>query len=78
MSNAEFSAMLRADADKAVSGGVGSRRPCSCLPADPSTDHRVAYALSDVRDAAARAYSEGATTAEVEAACESGRMRGGS
>ena len=74
---AAFSALLRADADRAMSGGIGYRRAVPCLPADPSPDHEVAYALHDVREAAARAYAAGATQGEVEATCEAGKQRAG-
>ena len=73
MTDAEFSAMLRADADRAIAGGIGNRRPCPCLPANPSPDHEVAYALYDLREAAKHAHAAGATESEVEATCASGR-----
>lgn len=73
LSSSEFSALLQEDADRAIAGGEGSRRPCSCLPARPSRDHRVAFALGDVRDAARHAYEEGATDSEIERACALGR-----
>lgn len=72
-SEAEFSALLQADADRAVADGVGYRRPCACLPARPTTDNQVAYALYDVKMAARRAFEMGATEGEIASACESGR-----
>lgn len=73
MPPAEFSALLRADADRAVADGVGNRRPCPCLPADATDDHRVAYALYDLKCAAKAAFELGATQGEVEATCDAGR-----
>ena len=73
MTGKDVSAMLRADADAAVAGGVGSRRPCSCLPANPTQDHRVAYALESLRHAARGAFEEGATESEVESVCLAAR-----
>lgn len=71
---ADFSALIRADADFAVAGGVGNRRPCPGMPASPTSDHRVAYALYAVKTAAAGAFALGATDSEIEAACDSGRL----
>lgn len=67
--------MIRAAADRAVAGGVGARTPCSSLPARPTQDYKVAYALSDVRDAAQRAYAKGATESEINNACNLGRRK---
>lgn len=73
MTNAELSRLIRADADAAVSGGVGARRPVHAMPANPTEDHRVAFALGDVRDAVCAAYDAGATESEIERACLIGR-----
>lgn len=65
-----FSDEIRAEADRAVEGGVGHRRPCNCMPADPSADHKVAFELGDVRSAARRAKAAGATWSEIAAAAD--------
>ena len=57
---------IRNDADQAVAGGRGFRRPCAGLPAGPTEDHRVAFALHDVVMAIRGARDEGATREEVE------------
>lgn len=75
MNDAELSRLIRADADAAVSGGIGNRRPCSAMPFPPTDDHRVAYALGDVRTAVRGALELGATESEIELACLLARRR---
>lgn len=60
-----ISADIAAEAARATEGGF--RRPMNCLPANPSVDHQVAYALGDVADAVRRAVDLGATQDEMEA-----------
>lgn len=63
----DLAAILRADADRAAAGGPGHRRPCNSMPADPTDDHRVCFALADVESAVRGAVSLGATEDELEA-----------
>lgn len=60
----DLSKSIQRDADRAVAGA--RRKPCNGLPANPSNDHRVAFALGDVRRAAENAARLGATDEELE------------
>lgn len=66
MANKTFMEISRQIADQAASGGPGNRRATNYLPANPSSDHRVAFALGDVLTAMEGAVELGATRYELE------------
>lgn len=70
LTDKEVSRLIRQSADAAVADGVGHRRPVNALPGRPTTDHKVAFALGYVRDAAKGAIEEGATLSELMNAVE--------
>lgn len=59
-------AKSREHADKAASGGPGSRSPTNFLPGNPTQDHRVCFELGCVLRAARDAVALGATRGELE------------